>query len=141
MSPPLILDLFWGAGGASVGYPRAGLDVIGVDLKRQPSYPFISLQTDAIAFLDDLLEQQAAGIPVAYAAVHASPPCPRFSNLSRSWNVDPSAHPDLVAPVRDRLVRLGLPFVIENVVGSPLAPDSLKLCGSMFDLAVERHRL
>lgn len=141
MSRPLILDLFCGAGGAGEGYRRAGFDVMGIDLLKQPSYPALALQVDAIEYLDCLLEQQQDGVPVPYAAVHASPPCPRYSTLSRSWNVDGDSHPDLVGPVRDRLVTLGLPFVIENVVGAPLAPDSLKLCGSMFDLPVERHRL
>ena len=32
MSAPTLLDLFCGAGGASVGYARAGFEVVGVDL-------------------------------------------------------------------------------------------------------------
>jgi DNA (cytosine-5)-methyltransferase 1 len=31
MSRPRLLDLFCGAGGAAMGYHRAGFDVVGVD--------------------------------------------------------------------------------------------------------------
>jgi DNA (cytosine-5)-methyltransferase 1 len=48
-------------------------------------------------------------------------------------------HPELIEPVRDMLTAWGGPFVIENVPGAPLRKD-LILCGSMFDLAVRRHR-
>ena len=30
---PLLLDLFCGAGGAAMGYHRAGFDIVGVDIK------------------------------------------------------------------------------------------------------------
>jgi DNA (cytosine-5)-methyltransferase 1 len=38
------------------------------------------------------------------------------------------------------LIRSGLPFVIENVQGSPLN-DPAVLCGQYFGLGVRRHRL
>ena len=35
-----LLDLYCKAGGASVGYARAGFEVTGIDIKNQKRYPF-----------------------------------------------------------------------------------------------------
>ncbi len=120
---PLILDLFCGGGGAAMGYHRAGFDVIGVDINPQPRYPFQFIQADALEFLVDL---NTAPI----AAIHASPPCKLFTKLSVLHDVD---HPNLLAPTRDLLQDLDVPWVIENVPGAPLRPDFV-LCGCMFGL-------
>jgi DNA (cytosine-5)-methyltransferase 1 len=126
MRKPKILDLFCGAGGCAVGYSRAGFDVVGVDLHPQPHYPFEFHQDDAMEF------------PISgFDAVHASPPCQKYSRLAYLHpEID---DPDLAGPIRDRLRKSRLPYVIENVPGAPLQ-NAVTLCGTMFDLRVLRHR-
>lgn len=152
---PKLLDLFCGAGGCAVGYSRAGFDVVGVDSKPQPRYPFQFVQMDALEVLDILsrdhwyIETEDNDKPYFgrdFAAVHASPPCQRYSQLTNRWGVQ-KKHPALIAKTRDRLKRLGLPWVMENVEGSPLRKPVM-LCGSMFELTtisrshyLKRHRL
>ncbi len=133
MTRPVLLDLFCCAGGAAVGYHRAGFHVVGVDIKPQPNYPFEFYLSDALQFL-------ARSPRHSYRAIHASPPCQRYSDLAHR-NGNAQDWPDLVAPVREALQATGLPYVIENVEGAPLR-DPVMLCGTMFDeLRVLRHRL
>ena len=150
MNRPRLLDLFCKAGGASVGYHRAGFEVIGVDIAPQPNYPYRFIQADAI----DLLTSWVGGghwyheLPTV-AAWHASPPCQRYSSMTRVRG-NPADHPDLVSPTRALLMATGLPYAIENVEGAPLQ-DAITLCGSMFGLGatcidgqwrqLRRHRL
>lgn len=126
---PRLLDLFCGAGGAGTGYHRAGFEIVGVDIDPQPHYPFEFHQADAMTFPLD-----------GFDAVHASPPCQRYSDLAaRNGNADD--WPDLVGPIIERLAASGLPYVVENVEGAPV-PDPVVLCGTMFPgLRVIRHRL
>lgn len=129
-----LLDLFCGAGGAADGYRRAGFtEIVGVDNKPQPRYPFTFVQADALAPPLDL---------GAFDAIHASPPCQHYSAGKNMWKgkLPDDRHPDLVAPVRELLRATGLPYVIENVVGAPLE-NAVTLCGDMFGLGVKRHRL
>jgi DNA (cytosine-5)-methyltransferase 1 len=129
-----LLDLFCCAGGASMGYHRAGFDVVGVDLKPQPRYPFEFIQADALTFpLGD------------YDAIHASPPCQDYSKNMRHLA---DGYPRLIDPIRERFRTTGKPWVIENVDGAPLPHQSdlfgshgVELCGSMFGLRIFRHRL
>ena len=124
---PRLLDLFCGAGGAAMGYYRAGFDVMGVDIVPQPRYPFTFVQGDALEYL--------AKHGHEYDAIHASPPCQRYSAMT----ADPERHPDLIAPVRELLAATAGPWVIENVPQSPMI-DPTQLCGSSFALGVRRHR-
>src|SRR5438105_12501223 len=73
MGRPRLLDLFCGAGGAAMGYHRAGFEVVGVDIKPQPNYPFAFVRADALAWLANATEPQF--VPEGFAAIHASPPC------------------------------------------------------------------
>jgi DNA (cytosine-5)-methyltransferase 1 len=122
VSRPLLLDLFCGAGGAAMGYSRAGFDVIGVDIWPQPRYPFEFHQGDALEALDVLDLSQ-------FAAIHASPPC---HDHVRTF-VAKDGTGELLARTRVALERTGLPWVIENVPGAPMRAD-YKLCGCMFSL-------
>ena len=158
MSNPALLDLFCCQGGASAGYVDAGFEVFGVDVEPQPRYPFWFHQGDALAVLDALLAGELVEFTRSdgsrrlmslddFAAVSASPPCQAYSVTKHSHDIE---HPELVEPVRERLIRTGKPYVIENVPGAPLV-DPLILCGSMFGLravdtdgtvlALRRHRL
>jgi DNA (cytosine-5)-methyltransferase 1 len=128
---PRLLDLFCGAGGAAVGYDRAGFDVVGIDIASQTSYPFQFIQIDALTI-------HASFVSEFFVAVHASPPCQAFTAYRRNGNV--GDYPDLIAATRALLEQAGLPYVIENVVGAPLHDPTL-LCGSMFDMDIQRHRL
>ncbi len=127
---PRLLDLFCGAGGCAVGYHRAGFDVVGIDCKPQPRYPFPFGQADALAYLAEHARE--------YDVIHASPPCQRYSIAGNIRGA--GGHPDLVAPVRELLMAAGRPWVIENVPGAPLGFAAL-VCGLALGLGVKRHRL
>jgi DNA (cytosine-5)-methyltransferase 1 len=128
---PKLLDLYCGAGGASMGYYNAGYDVVGVDINHQSRYPFEFIQSDVFEFLRtyDLRE---------FDVIHASPPCQLYSALN--W-VHKKDYPDHIERLRFLLIQLEKPYFIENVMHSPLNCSSLMLCGTMFDLKVQRHRL
>jgi DNA (cytosine-5)-methyltransferase 1 len=132
---PRLLDLFCGAGGAAMGYHRAGFVVVGVDIKPQLHYPFEFHQGDALEFL---ALESLAGPAGFFDAFHASPPCQRYSQSVKK--VNRGNHPDLVAATRDALIATGKPYVIENVPRAPLL-NPVQLCGSNFGLKVQRHRL
>jgi len=133
---PLLLDLFCGAGGAAMGYHRAGFDIVGVDIAPQPEYPFDFVRADAVTY--PLL---LTGV----VAIHASPPCQAhttMSNRHRGKGGEADQHTDYIAAVRWRLVHSGLPYVIENVPGARRElHDPVTLSGGMFGLGVERPRL
>lgn len=127
MTRPRLLDLFCGAGGAAMGYHRAGFDVVGVDVVGQPDYPFEFHRADAMSFPLD-----------GFDALHASPPCHDHSSLAPG----PDDTGWLLTATVARLTAAGLPWVCENVVGPDVRMGGwwFVLCGSMFDLRVRRHR-
>ena len=133
-----VLDLFCGAGGASMGIHKAGYDVDGIDINEQPDYPFRFIQTDAIKYLETMFDIDE------YDAIFASPPCQAYSVANLQWRNLGYEYPDLVEITRSLLLGCGLPFVLENVPSSPLRKD-LTLCMSMFDdgrdYMVRRHRI
>lgn len=129
-----LLDLFCGAGGAGMGYHRAGFTVVGVDCNAQKRYPFEVHCADAFEYL--------ALHGAEFDAIHASPPCQAFTDLKRMHNA--KDHPDLLTPMREALARTGKPYIIENVEGAPMR-GYVTLCGTMFGLGAEdaelwRHR-
>jgi DNA (cytosine-5)-methyltransferase 1 len=133
MNRPRLLDLFCGAGGAAMGYHRAGFDVTGVDIAPQPRYPFPFVQADAMTFP---LE--------GFDAIHASPPCQDYSRAMR--HLTTRHYPRLIEPMLERLA--DRVYIVENVPGAPLPHQStldgdhgVELCGTMFGLLIWRHRL
>ena len=147
MTRPRLLDLFCGAGGAAVGYHRAGFDVYGIDHAPQPNYPYTFNRDDALAFLKVAVDAAGAGRLPHLAAIHASPPCQLFSAAA---NADDrlrlfEIHGDLLTPTRELLQQTRVPYIIENVPGAPMRAD-VTLCGTMFGLGADgfelrRHRL
>ena len=124
-----VLDLFCGAGGAGAGYARAGFEVVGVDLRPMPRYPFEFHQADALEYVAEHGHE--------FDLIHSSPPCQAHMRL-RHWTK--KEYPDLVEPTRAALLATGKPYVIENVPDAPLI-EPVMLCGSMFGLRVIRHRI
>lgn len=120
------LDLFCGAGGAAMGLHQAGYEVVGVDIRPQPRYPFRFIQADAMA-LDW----------TGYDLIWASPPCQAYTPLRALQKG--KEYPDLIAPVRERLIATGTPWIMENVPGAPMR-YYITLCGGMFGLRTYRHR-
>ena len=144
---PRVLDLFCGAGGASVGLWRAGWMPEGVDLEPQRYYPFTFTQADALEVLADrrYLEQ--------FDAVWASPPCQDHSLLIAQHEKHGTGW--MLEATLEALRPLDVPWIVENVATAPLASAptlfghyGVMLCGSMFGLGtleprrqLRRHRL
>lgn len=123
-----LLDLFCGAGGAAMGYHRAGFEVVGVDIQPQPHYPFEFHQADALEYVAEHGRE--------FDVIHASPPCQDHMRVGQ--------HPShgtgwMLAATRTLLAELPSPWVIENVPGAPMRADFL-LCGCQFGLLLRRER-
>ena len=123
------IDLFCGAGGVTKGLQRAGFHVTGVDIRPQSRYCG-----------DAFIQADALDVPLdGYDFIWASPPCQRYT-VAQNAAKNAAAHPDLIAPIRERLLASNTAWVIENVVGAPLIHPVL-LCGLALGLKVKRHRL
>lgn len=130
MTRPRLLDLFCGAGGAAMGYHRAGFDVVGVDNRPQKNYPFTFVQADALEY--------CAAHGHEFDAIHASPPCQGYSRMRHLPWLAGREYPLLIPATRAALRATGRPWVIENVADAPL--DGALLCGAALGLQVVRHR-
>jgi DNA (cytosine-5)-methyltransferase 1 len=131
-----LLDLFCRAGGAAMGYYRAGFDdITGVDIDPQPNYPFKFIQADAFNILHELARTQRSRIQ--WDAIHASPICQGYSLGSTRWNTQ---YENQLPRVEDYLRGLKIPFVIENVERAPFTMPTITLCGIQFGINIIRHR-
>lgn len=138
-----MLDLFCGAGGAAMGLHRAWpeAEIVGVDIKPQPRYPFKLWHkpVDVFDFFEDNFR-----FGQGWDFIWASPPCQAFSIASRKQRNEGTKYPDYIERLRVWLERyrkhFGCGWVIENVPGAPVRPDFI-LCGSNFGLPIARHRL
>jgi len=124
---PRILDLFCGAGGAAMGLYQAGFEIVGVDIKPQPRYPFEFHLGNALTYP---LE--------GFDAYWASPPCQAYMDTNKNGR-KPSKHPRLIEPLRELLGSSSKPYIIENTERAPIDAN-LMLCGTMFGLPLIRHR-
>ena len=148
-----LLDLYCGAGGAAMGYHRAGFDeIIGVDIAPQPRYPFTFVQADALEYVAEHGHD--------YDAIHASPPCQGYSIMHNLPWLRGREYARLIKPTRDLMIQVGKPWVLENVMGAKWGCKNLEnisrligyditdhgmkanwLCGAMFGKPFYRHRL
>lgn len=138
---PILLDLYCCEGGAGSGYRQAGFYVIGVDIEPRRYKGDEFYRDDAFHTLDVLLRGgEWNGYTLAdISVIHASPECKGYTGC----NLSPKElYQKQIAPIRERLIAAGLPYIIENVMGAKSHMNaSIMLCGSMFGLRTQRHRL
>jgi hypothetical protein len=147
---PLLLDLYCCAGGAAMGYHRAGFDVVGVDIIERPNNPFPTIRANALDILGELAANDGActfqGRVIRPVAVHTSPPCQKDNPLTKGTNGANGwgrEHKSWTADTRELLDASGLPYVIEQPTGSGEIRRDVMLCMDMFPIEpprVWRHR-
>ncbi len=132
-SRPRLLDLFCGAGGAGMGYSRAGFgEIVGVDNREQKNYPFEFVLGDALEYLAEHGQE--------FDVIHASPPC-QFASRATAWRGRREDHTNLITATC-WLARMAVkPYIVENVEDARgWLNNPLMLCGSMFGIPVRSHR-
>jgi DNA (cytosine-5)-methyltransferase 1 len=132
-----VLDLYCGAGMAADGYAAAGFAPTGVDIFLRASYPYEFVWGSALAILKnrDFVQQ--------FDLIHASPPCQAHTRAKhlRSAQGGKSRHGDFLTPTLALLRTYDIPWIVENVPGSPGMDGAVTECGSAYGLKVRRHRL
>lgn len=119
----LALDLYCGAGGASLGLKQSGFFVIGIDIKIPSNY-----------LGDEFIQGDIHNLPVDPAKadfIFASPPCQPFSTSSARWR-DILPYENLI-PLTRKILKNHPWTCIENVAQAPLRQD-LILWGQQFGL-------
>jgi len=110
----LLLDLYCGLGGWSLGFAFSGWKCIGVDLQDfSAGYPGKFIQANVLTW--DGWEHLKPDLIVA------SPPCEQFSRHDMPWTRKRNpAPPDLALWHRALFIatELDVPFIIENVRGA-----------------------
>lgn len=128
-----LLDLFCCAGGAGMGYARAGFEITGVDVKVHANNPHAVIKAD-------VLKLDPAWIAENFDAVHASPPCQGYTTMRHAPGA--KGAPRLIGRTRELLQSTGLPWVIENVeAAAHEMKNPVMLCGTMFGLGAQGHEL
>lgn len=103
---PRLLDAYCGAGGCSVGYARAGFEVVGVDLHPQKNYPFEFHEGDALEFIVEHAHE--------FDVLAGSPPCQDHMRTPHKlhgtgW---------LLPATRAAFLESGLPYVSMSAPGT-----------------------
>lgn len=136
-----VLDGFCGGGGAAMGMIAAGASVVGIDKNPHCAgyYPGAFHKGNVLQLESwrDLLGKRFVD---QFDLIWMSPPCQHYSQMTlvRGRAAD---HPDLIDRVRDMLIRVGKPYIIENVGGArDKLREPIELCGLMFGLKLYRHR-
>ena len=138
---PMFLDLFCKAGGASEGARRCGVSSVGVDHEEQTSFvarfgseSFVLSDAQDMERLRDLVRRLK---PVL---IWASPPCQPYSSAPNLGA--PSKAMRMIGLMRNILISLGVPYVIENVLGAKSSMISpVTLWGQLFGVHQRRTRL
>lgn len=122
-----LLDVYCGAGLAAIGYRQAGFHVTGIDNEKKSCYAGDTwIQADALEILSDVVFCRQ------FDAIHASPPCQKYSQSTAPFRAAGKEYSDMIGPTRTLLDAIGRPYVIENVPTAPIRPD-IVLYGWMFE--------